>query len=156
MADYGTTAGLTAYAAARGVTLSGDPAVLVHAGTLALDSVYARRFVGQKATWTQLEQWPRINAYWPDGSPVVGIPDQVVYAAYEMVTSGAYLSVGTVIPGQAGVKRERVEGVVEAEYFQDKNSSSALESQTPINMTVENYLMGLVSSYESLPGILVV
>lgn len=156
MADYGTNQGLTDYAAARGVTLSGDPDVLRHAGTLFIDSTYASRFVGQKATWAQLEQFPRINAYWPDGTPVVGIPDQVAYAAYEAVTSGIYSELGNITPGTAAVKRSRVEGAVEEEYFQDKDSRNAIESMTPVNLIIEGYLAGLIGAYGGMPGILMV
>lgn len=157
MADYGTTAGLSAYAATRGVTLSGDLAVLLHSGTLYIDSTYAGRFVGQKATWTQELQWPRINAAWPDGSAIVGIPDQLAFATYEAVTSELASSTGTIVtPSTAGVKRSRVEGAVEEEYFQDKLSRNALESSTSISTIIEGYLAGLIGSFGGLPGILVV
>jgi hypothetical protein len=57
---YITGAELTTYATARGISLVGDPSVLV---VLAHDYVDNSNFVGTKTDPLQANEWPRTNAY---------------------------------------------------------------------------------------------
>ena len=57
---YVTSLELTAYATARGITLIGDPDVLV---TRAHDYVDNSRFIGAKTDPLQANEWPRSDAY---------------------------------------------------------------------------------------------
>lgn len=78
---YGDEAGLAAYAAARGVTLTGTAAVLL---TKAHDYIESLAFIGTKATEAQAEQWPRygasIDGYYVDETIV---PQAIIDAEYE-------------------------------------------------------------------------
>jgi len=58
--SYGDASGLTAYATARGITLSGTESVLL---TLAHDYLDSLEFIGQKTEDDQTNEWPRKNAY---------------------------------------------------------------------------------------------
>lgn len=64
---YNEDTDLTAYATARGVTLSGDPAVLL---TRALDWLELQPFSGAKTDHLQALQWPRTG--------VAGVADDEV------------------------------------------------------------------------------
>lgn len=79
--SYGTDAGLTAYATARGVTLTGTAAVLL---TKAHDYIESLSFIGTKATEAQAEQWPRYGV-WVDGYYVdeTAVPQAIIDAEYE-------------------------------------------------------------------------
>lgn len=54
---YVTTEELTAYATARGITLTGDLSVLL---TKSLDYIETRSYIGTKTDSTQTLQWPRV------------------------------------------------------------------------------------------------
>lgn len=65
--SYVTEAELTAYAVARGVTISGDPEELL---IKAMDYIEGLEFIGVKYQYDQPLQWPRayvmLDSYWID------------------------------------------------------------------------------------------
>lgn len=118
---YATVAELDTYAAARGITLTASTEaakeVLL---TKAMDYIaakYGDRFKGTKVSASQPLHWPRAGAY-IDGylQPSNEIPRNLQYgqlAAALQVDSGNDLLPNPTAP----IKRERVEGAVEVEYF---------------------------------------
>lgn len=109
---YGTEAGLSAYAAARGVTISGTAAVLL---VKAHDYIDSLSFIGSKATEAQDDQWPRINA-WVDGYYLdsSAVPQAVIDAEYEAAISidAGVDPLADVTPAKTRVKV----GEIETEY----------------------------------------
>jgi len=111
--SYADETELATFASDRGVTLAGDPTVLL---INAMDYVEANRdtFKGTKTSQTQPLQWPRVGVY-VDGFEVASdeIPVDLKRAQMQAAieSDGAELS-----PTQgAAVKREKVD-VLEIEY----------------------------------------
>jgi hypothetical protein len=136
MAGYGDDDGFTAWLAVNGYTLpasSPAPEVLRQRGSSYIDAVYGPRFTGYPTGGYQQErQWPRTNASaYGEPIPVDEIPTPVIessyYAAAQEGLSTGSLSSSTSKSGL--VKRERVEGAVEVEYFE--SSGDALYAGTP-------------------------
>ena len=120
--SYVTEAELTSYAAARGVTLSADPATLL---IKAMDYAETLPFPGQKTSEDQPLQWPRKNVRL-DG---YAVPDNMIPAALknaQLITAVA-IDQGRdpLAPIEPGIKREKVD-VLEISY-QDGASSRALD-----------------------------
>lgn len=160
MTPYGNTTDFASYMAAAGYSVpSGDQTSALLRGSMSLDAQYNPRWIGEQAAYPQDRAWPRVNAYWPSGAPVVGIPDQVVMAAYEMsyqelVSPGS--TSPTVTTGKVA-RRKRVEGAVEVEYARDwANDGDLVRSMTPVNTKIEGMLWGLIGELSPLPGVLVV
>lgn len=153
---YGTSAGLTAYAAARGVTLpSGDADAALVRASMSLDSAYALRWVGTPSSYTQDRAWPR-DAQWPDGTAISGVPVQVEYAAYEYAIQELKSPGSTspvVTPGKVKT-RARVEGAIDVSYGQ--GGTDPVAAMVPVNTAVEGLLVNLVGLRQWLPGALVV
>lgn len=85
MAAYGDDAGLAAWAAANGYTLTGDAtsAVLRERGSAYIDALYGPRFNGVPAAWDQDLAWPRQGATaWGLAIPADETPAAVVNASY--------------------------------------------------------------------------
>lgn len=152
---YGTSAGLSAYAADRGVTLaSGDVDDALVRASFALDAAYVLRWIGAATDYTQLLAWPR-SAEWPDGSTISGIPLQVEYAAYEYAIQELRTpnsTSPTVVPGRVKT-RSRVEGAIDVSYSLGGDPIAAM---VPVNTVVEGLLFYLAGSRMILPGVLVV
>lgn len=121
---YGDDAGLAAWAAARGLTVTGTPAVLRQLGSDYLDGAYEGLWSGYRTDpFGQENAWPRTGATLNCVTAIPSdlIPLAVINASYraaylESVTPGVLTG-----PVQSGarVKRERVEGAVEIEYMDD-------------------------------------
>lgn len=157
---YGNVTDFAAFMGSMGYEIpAGDQSAALLRGSMSLDATYHDRWVGEKASYTQDRDWPRVNAYWPDGTPVEGIPVQVVTAAYQMsyrelVAPGSTSPVVT--PGSV-VQRARVEGAVEVEYARDwAHEYDRVTSMTPIDTMIEGLLGDLIDSRVPLPAILVV
>jgi len=77
---YGDTTGLTSYATERGFTLEANADELL---VLAHDYLEALEFIGEKASDTQSEQWPRKKAY-VDGVELddAVVPQGIIDAEY--------------------------------------------------------------------------
>lgn len=132
MASYGTDDGFAVWLAAQGYSLPGtapSPAVLRARGTAYVDG-YEAYWTGYRAGGIMQELgWPRIGATLNCTVPIdsVVIPPAVVNAAYraawiEAQTPGI-LTGSSAGPGQR-VKREKVDGAVEVEYFDDGKSTA--------------------------------
>ncbi len=129
MAGYGTDQGLTDWLAANGYSLpEGAPsaAVLRERGSAYIDATYGPRFRGQPTEGVAQERaWPRTGAS-VYGSALAStvIPVAVVNAAYRAAHQVAIAPASlTAISSSAGVvKREKVDGAVEVEYFEAKQA----------------------------------
>jgi hypothetical protein len=122
MAGYGDDAGFTAWLTANGHTLpSGTPAeaVLRQRGSVYVDGLYGRRFVGLPTEgYGQERAWPRTGAVASGGA----VPSDVVPVAVEHASYAAALheasnpgSLSAAASQAAAVKREKV-GPMEVEY----------------------------------------
>lgn len=135
---YGTEAGFTAYATARGYTVpAGNIGAALLRATTYIDGVYGVRFLGiQTDGLVQLDEWPRTGV---SGVPTDEVPARVENATYEAAlaelrTPGS-LSV-TVDPARR-VKRQKVD-TIEREFFEP--GSDVAGSATPILTIIEGLL----------------
>ena len=129
---YGSNSDLTDYLALTGRVLTGDPDHARQAASLYIDAAYASRF---KSVPLSLDaEFPR-ETY--DPTPV-----KVEQAAYE----AAYLwgldnnSLSASASTSGVVKREKVEGAVEVEYFENMTDDSAIASSMPKYSVIEGLL----------------
>ncbi len=133
--SYIDEAELTAYALLRGVTLSGDPSVLL---IKAMDYLESQLFIGYKTDTAQPLQWPRSEAY-IDG--VLIDPDTVpqevkdAQAVISMSIDAGYDPLATYGPA---VKREKVD-VIEIEY---KDSASTTDYSPAITRALDKITTG--------------
>ena len=132
---YGNTTDLTAYATARGVTITGDLAVLL---VNAHDYIESLSYDGSRTVSTQADSFPRTGLT-VDGIDLDGatVPQRVIDAEYATAISidAGVDPLATITPG---VKREKV-GSLEVEY-QDGASSQS------INRTINALLRPLLAS----------
>lgn len=152
MASYGSDQGFTEWLSAQGLTLPDDsPAVafLRQIGSSYVDAAYESRLQCSRRTggFNQELAWPRtghsING---EAVPDDLIPVQWINASYR----AAYLeaiqpgwATGSTDPNRV-VKRERVEGAVEVEYFGGKETG---DSGTAIGMTADALIGGMVGPW---------
>lgn len=125
MAVYGTDAGLNAYAAARGKTLTQTATVLLQ---LATDYLETLEYKGTRATDAQELKWPRSGVV-VDGVELASdsVPTLVENAAYaQALAIDAGNGAQNVI--NPAVKREKLD-VMEVEY-QDGAQSNAIDPVT--------------------------
>lgn len=157
MANYGSEAGLTAYAASVGATIPEGAVLpaLVRASAY-IDGRYGRRFVGTRAGgYAQALAWPRSGAVTREGFdiPANEIPPAVVNATYEaalreMAAPGS-LSPDYVASSQ--ITREKV-GQLETEYAD--TSTLGVDAVRPFVTVIDEMLADLL--FLRLPGVLVV
>lgn len=132
--SYVDEATLSAYAADRGVTVTGDASELL---VSANDYLETKSFIGTRQTRDQSLQWPRINVS-IDGFDYVSteIPSQLKIAQMEIA-----LSIDAKVDPQAiirsAVKRQKV-GPIEKEFTDGG-------SHNPINPRVTSALRKLLS-----------
>lgn len=163
MAGYGDDDGLAAWLADHGYTLPDTapaPAVLRNRGAGYVDGVYGARFSGiPTGGFAQERSWPRTGAY-AYGQPIGDsiIPDAVIKASYaaawQEASSPGSLSIA-ITPGRM-IKRQKVEGAVEREFFEPGASLSAVEASTVVLSAIEGLLQPFLNSAGDLPAILVV
>lgn len=117
---YGTDPDFADWLTARGLTVSGTPAVLRQLGSDYIDT-YEGRLTGYRTDPDQDDAWPRTGALINCLTPVADdvVPSAVVKAAYR----AAYLAdsnPGILTPVIAGprVKRQKAD-VLEREFFDD-------------------------------------
>lgn len=133
--SYVSVAGLQAYAANRGYTLPGTEAACEILLIKAMDYIEAQRerFQGIKVQSTQPLQWPRAYV-WIDNWPVSQstIPDALIRAQCELAVAAYTADLQpTITPTEIGaVKRKRVEGAVDVEYFDAKSWQRTLPQFT--------------------------
>lgn len=157
MANYGTTSGLTAYAATVGSTVPvGDAQAALVRATRYIDGRYGQRFTGKRAGgYAQALAWPRAGAVTREGFAVPPdvIPEAVVNATYEAalreLASPGSLSPDFVAAQQ--VKREKVD-VIEVEYA--ATAALGADAVRPVVTIIDEMLADLL--FLPLPGVLVV
>lgn len=113
--SYVSVTDATTYAAARGITLSGDTAAIEVNIIKAMDYIESQNFKGFKFTDEQALQWPRgdvhIDGYFIDADE---IPTQLINALNETVIVENQGS--EILPtSERETKREKVD-VIEVEY----------------------------------------
>jgi hypothetical protein len=127
MIGYNETTDLTAYATARGVTLTGNLSVLL---TKALDWLELQPFSGSKTDPDQALEFPR------DGAATV--PDKIKTA--QLVAAMIYDAGGDpMAPLQPRVLSERVEGAVAVTYSENGPLSTLYPQLTAL---LRGYLAG--------------
>ena len=133
--SYVSTTDFTAYAAARGVTLtSGAETLLIQA----MDYIESLSYIGMKSTSTQPLQWPRINVY-IDGYLFADddIPQELINAQMQV---GMAIDVGNgpLTTVARSTKRELVGGL-EVEYMDGA-------AATPIVRTINAMLWKILAN----------
>lgn len=159
MAGYGDDQGFEDWLTANGHSLPESapaPAVLRQRGSSYVDGLYGSRFVGTPtAGFAQERAWPRTGArVYGAEIPDSTIPSAIIEASYaaawhEALNPG---SLSAAASASGAVKRERIEGAVEVEYFE--GSGSALENATVSLSTVEGLLAPFLA--KPFPAVLVV
>lgn len=139
---YATEAELTAYAAARGITIAGLPAVLL---TQAMDylATLEDRWQGMRTSPTQALAWPRTGVY-VYGSMLAddAIPQSLIDAQCRLAIEadeGTPLLPTVPAGGKGSVIREKVD-VVEVSYHPGYNNSQ------PIFVAVNGLLKPLMAT----------
>lgn len=151
MAGYGSNEGLLAYLASMGMSLpeGADPDVLRQIGSNYLDAAYEWRLACSSRTggFAQELAWPRTGHY-VNGQPV---PDDLIppawvnasyRAAYLTAITPGWATTGT--DGSRQVKRQRVEGAVEREFF---SAAEAAGSDVAPGMPSDSIINGMVASW---------
>ena len=106
---------LTAWAAARGITLTGDASALL---TQALDWVELQTYAGRKANSEQPLSWPRIGVYidgvLQDSETVPSLVEELQIRVAVDIDQG----VNPLSVRSQGVKSKSVDGAVSIEYME--------------------------------------
>lgn len=142
MANYGTNAGLTAYATATGRTVNGNPDILRLEASNYLDGLYWDRYIGQPAD-TYGDAWPRTGI-----TGVTGVPERVELATYEAallydVDPNALKSGSVSNNGSGAIASEKID-VIGVSYHAPMNnhhmSDDSVIDNTPRYSSVEALL----------------
>jgi len=157
MPNYGTEAGLAAYAASIGATVPAGAVLpaLVRASAY-IDGRYGSRFVGVRTGgYAQAQAWPRTGAVTRDGFaiPPSVIPDVIGNATYEAALRelAAPNSLSPDYVASQLVTREKV-GDIEVAYA--SAASLGADAVRPVVTVIDEMLAGLLC--QAIPGILVV
>jgi hypothetical protein len=131
---YASEAELAAYAAARGITVTGtDTQLLIQA----MDYLESKSFIGDKYSSTQALQWPRNNVMIDEYS--------IPYSTIPQLLKDAQIEIALSIDGGTNpmtnidreTKREKV-GDIEVEYMDGAmNSSYLTAAETKLNKLVK-------------------
>lgn len=160
MAAYGTDEGFQAYLSERGLTLpSGAPAaaVLRQRGSDYLDATYAPRLHCSSPTggMDQERAWPRTGAT-VNGEEIAddAIPAAWVRASYRAawITASGAASLDNTVTPNGRVKRERVEGAVEVEYFEGGSARVGSETLATIDAEIEGLVRPFLCDVSGAPG----
>lgn len=147
---YGSEAGFQGWLDLNGYSLdAGAPSILalLHRGTSYIDATYGGHFTGVPADETQPEQWPRSGAT-AYGRAIADevVPQSVVTATY----TAAYAEAQGITLSRAFdplapiVKRRRLEGVAEREFFEPQ---ADLQSVSPIIPVIDALLAPLLRDW---------
>ena len=112
--SYATEAELSAYATARGITITGTPAVLL---TKAHDWLESMEWAGHRTTVGQADSWPRVTTILKDDwttLPIDEIPDDIKRA--EMECALIYDAGGDPLATVTRAKKRIKVDVIETEY----------------------------------------
>lgn len=134
--SYANEAQLTAYAAARGLTIEGDPsAVLIKA----MDFLSIQQWQGEKTDPLQPLDFPR------DGATEV--PASIIKAQL-ILAIDADSGVSLLGAPQLAVKRSKVD-VIETEYATGDNALYTIETNAQVNALLGPYIYAPTSSLTS-------
>lgn len=111
--SYASEADLTAYATARGVTISGTNEQLL---IQAMDFIEQQRFIGDKASKEQALQWPRtgamVDGYYIDSDEIPTLLKEAQMEVSLSIDSGF----NPMSSLERETKREKIDGAIEVEY----------------------------------------
>lgn len=125
--SYGDEAGLAAYAAARGVTITGDQTVLL---IKAMDWLEIQPFTSEKYAWDQALQFPRLYTFYDVVAGVV--PPEIIiaqYAAALLIDSGEDLNP---VVGREKKSVGAGRNAITVEYMDNASSTSTYPQLTKI------------------------
>lgn len=154
MAGYGSDAGLADYLAANGLVLPAgapSPAILRQRASDYIDGLYEARFTGARTDPLNQERaWPRTGAV----AGIVAVPADVIPKAVERAAYAAAVHEGqndgalsAAASHSGAIKRERVEGAVDTEYFE--GSGDVVADATVRLSSVEGPLSPFLKSEET-------
>jgi hypothetical protein len=154
MAGYGDDIGFNDWMTANGYTLPGSAptdAVLRQRGSDWLDATYAARWRGQKVDFDQERGWPRSGVTVegqavPDTTTPLAIVNASYMAAWQEASSPGSLSAG-VSSATGNIRRQKVEGAVEREFFSAKES---MASDAPFDPNAPNPATRIMADIENL------
>lgn len=154
--SYASLADAAEYASARGLTfaITGDDEALaeqaLRRATTWLDGYTLSRLPGLRTNLRdQALQWPRVGVVDREGNAIESdeIPTEIINACIEAAVrekaSPGSLS-PDVTPGQIA-KRERVEGVIDVEYF----GTGSIAGQKPVATVIDDILASLLGPRSS-------
>lgn len=128
--SYASVIDLTTYADSRGITLKGAPEQLL---MLAMDVLESKQYKGEPIKSSQTTAFPRMG---------LGIPRAIKQAQVMLAVAADSqnpLSATTDIQ----VKRERVEGAVDVEYFENKDAANGSPLLTLVDELLAPYLASI-------------
>lgn len=96
---------------------AGEQQEAIVRATQAIDALGYGRFFGTRASTTQGLQWPRTDAYDPDGELLDGVPLPLVYAVCEAALAEIQEPYALQPTTGPKVTEERVEGVASVKYL---------------------------------------
>jgi hypothetical protein len=136
--SYNSEAELTTYAADRGITLTGTPAVLL---IQSMDYTETRDFKGTKSTEAQGLQWPRhgvtIDGYYVDSNEIPKELKSAQLATCVSIDAG-FDPLSTV---DRATKREKLDSL-EIEYQENASSAAMIRSVSIAFAKLVNGTMG--------------
>ncbi len=160
MAGYGDNTGLQAYLTAKGLTLPADAPtldVLRENGSDYLDNTYRSRLHCSQPTGgiEQERAFPRTGAK-ANGQeiPDDAIPADWVKASYRAawISASQPATLNNTVTPNGRVKRERVEGAVEVEYFEGGAARVGSETLATIDAEIEGLVRPFLCDVSGAPG----
>lgn len=156
MAGYGTDAEFQSWLTNNGFVLPVDApnlAVLRQRGSDYVDATYASRLLCTQPTGgiEQERAWPRVGGAWPDDA----IPSAWVRASYRAAFLDAQNpgSLWTTTNPNARIKRQKVDGAVEREFFDNGASASGNGSGAVVDSIIDGIVGPYLCSEEDHSGL---
>lgn len=119
--SYASVESADAYHLARGNTAwtgtTSDKEIALRRATAAIDQLHGANWIGQRIDIDQSLDWPRTLAYDARGYLIDGLPTELVKATCEAALRELTARGSLTADPKPSIKRERVEGAVEREYF---------------------------------------
>ena len=157
MPNYGTEAGLLAYAESVGATVpDGDVLPALVRASSYIDGRYGSRFVGVRAGgFAQAQAWPRTGAVTRDGFaiPPSVVPDVIGNATYEAALR-ELAAPGSLSPDYVASQQVTREKVGEIEVAYANTATLGADAVRPVVTVIDEMLAELMS--RRVPGVLVV
>jgi len=157
MANYGTEAGLAAYAESVGATVpAGDVQPALVRASAYIDGRYGLRFVGVRTGgFAQAQAWPRTGAMTREGFSIPAdiIPDVIGTATYEAALR-ELAAPGSLSPDYVASQQVTREKVGEIEVAYVSTATLGADAVRPVVTVIDEMLAQLL--YQPIPGVLVV